>query len=300
MGEVIIVGSVALDTIEAPGGRQADILGGSATFASVAASYYAPTRLLACVGEDFPEEALQVFAERGIGLEGLARLPGKTFRWTGRYLPGFRGRETLALDLGVFLKFDPALGGPLRPGAHLLLGNIDPDLQLKVLAQAGKDAFVAADTIDHWIIHKRAALLRGLERTDLFFLNDQEAELLTGESNLIVAGPAIRRMGPKQVVIKKAEHGALLFGESGVFLVPALPLAVVVDPTGAGDAFAGTVLGCLARDGARDDRAVRAAMARAAVMSSFVVEEFGVARLRGLTDGVIEERLKRLRAFVDF
>ncbi|MEK7766136.1 MAG: PfkB family carbohydrate kinase [bacterium] len=299
-GSVVVVGSVALDTIEGTGGRATSILGGSATFASVAASYFAPTKLLACIGEDFPAADLKVFEERGIDVSGLARLPGKTFRWTGIYAHGFRGRETLSLDLGVFLQFAPVLGGPLPKGSILLLGNIDPDLQLTVLDQAGPDAFVAADTIDHWIKSKRGTLLKGLARTHLFFLNDQEAELLTGETNLVVAGAAIRKMGPRLVVIKKGEHGALLFGDEGLSIVPALPLERVVDPTGAGDVFAGAMLGSLARDGARDLASMRLAMARGTVMSSFAVEDFSVRRLRGLTPADIEERLARLRSLVKF
>ncbi len=300
MGQVVVVGSVALDTIEGPSGSVKEILGGSATYATYAAGFFSPTRLVACVGEDFPEAALAILGEKGSDLSGLERLPGQTFRWAGRYAKGFRSRETLSLDLGVFMKFQPALGGPLPRGSVLLLGNIDPDLQLKVLEQAGDEAFVAADTIDHWINNKPDALKRGLKRTDLFFLNDEEAELLTGETNMILAGAKLRAMGPSQVIIKKGEHGALLFSASGIASLPAYPLERVVDPTGAGDVFAGAMLGWLAKDGARDEQALRTAMARATVMSSFVVEEFGLERLRRLKPEEIDARLNRLRGLVKF
>jgi sugar/nucleoside kinase (ribokinase family) len=300
MGKVTVIGSVALDNIAGPGGDATDILGGSATYASLAAAFFAPARLVACVGMDFHASAIEKLKERGVDVSGLDRLPGKTFRWSGKYSPGFRGRETLSLDLGVFNDFNPSLNGPLPKGSILLLGNIDPDLQLSVLEQAGNEAFIAADTIDHWIKGKRAALLKGLRRTDLFFLNDSEAELLTGETNMIVAGALIQEMGPKHVVIKKGEHGALLFGPLGIAALPAVPLEKVKDPTGAGDAFAGAMLGWLAKTDSRDDATLRGAMARATVMSSFVVEEFGVNRLAGLTQAEFDLRLGRLRDLVRF
>lgn len=300
VGKVVIIGSVAFDAIEGPGGSVKDTLGGSATYASYAASFFAPVGIVACVGEDFPQDAKDVIAERGADLSGLARLPGRTFRWAGKYAPGFRGRETLKLDLGVFASFTPVLSGALKAEDVLLLGNIDPDLQLKVLEQAGDRAFVAADTIDHWIRNKRESLMKGLARTDLFFLNDEEAELLTGESNLIAAGREIRKMGPRNVVIKKGEHGAMLFGEGEMAALPALPLEQVKDPTGAGDVFAGAMLGYIAGKGKGRSGALREGMARGIVMSSFVVEEFSVGRLRGLKPEEIDRRLSRLRELVRF
>ncbi len=299
-GTVVVIGSVALDSIDGPGGRRDDALGGSATFAAYAASFFAPVRLVACIGKDFPEAAYAVLAERSMDLAGLERLDGPTFRWSGRYAPAFRTRDTLSLDLGVFMRFAPRLGGPLPKGSFLLLGNIDPDLQLKVLDQAGPEAFVAADTIDHWIRSKGEVLRKGIARTHLMFLNNEEAELLTGESNLILAGRAVQAMGPRHVVIKKGEHGALLFSGETLAAVPALPLTGVVDPTGAGDVFAGTMLGCLARAGRVDDATLRDALARATVMSSFVVEGFSVDRLRGLADAAIAGRLASLKELARF
>ncbi len=307
MADLVVIGSVALDNIEGPAGTSGDILGGSATYACYAASFFARPRLVACVGKDFPVAARQALEERPIDLAGLATLDGPTFRWAGRYAPAFKTRETLSLDLGVFMQFNPKLDRPLPAGSILLLGNIDPDLQLKVLDQAGPAAFVAADTIDHWILNKREVLIKGLARTHLMFLNDEEARLLTGEDNLVKAGAAVRGMGPKIAVIKKGEHGALMFTERGLFAIPALPLDQFADPTGAGDVFAGTMLGVMAAKGAPDiagyaaaDPLLREAMAKATVMSSFAVAEFGVNRLRSLTPAQIESRLEALRALVRF
>lgn len=302
MGDLVIIGSVALDNIEGPAGKVDNVLGGSATYASYAASFFAKPRLVACVGRDFPADARKVLEGRPIDLSGLETIDGPSFRWTGRYAPAFRTRETLALDLGVFMRFDPKLAKPLAPGSILLLGNIDPDLQLKVLDQAGPDAFVAADTIDHWIKNKREALLKGLKRTHLMFLNNEEAELLTGESNIFVAGEKIQAMGPDLVVIKKGEHGAVLFSGEGLFLLSAHPLTKIVDPTGAGDVFAGAMLGVLAAKGAAGAvkstmfaAHLREAMAKATVMSSFAVEDFGVTRLTSVTPADIDTRLDHLR-----
>jgi len=300
MARVWIVGSVALDTIEGPAGRAEKVLGGSATYASCAAGLFARAGIIAAVGDDFPAGALAVLGERGADLSGLKRLPGKTFTWAGRYAPEFRTRETTHLDLGVFGSFRPVLPGPLPAGDILFLGNIDHDIQLGVLDQAGKDAFVAADTIDHWIRSKRDALVTGLARTKLFFLNDEEARLLTGEENLARAGEAIRRMGPDSVVVKKGEHGSLLFTGSGICAMPALPLRGVVDPTGAGDSFAGAMLGSMAGQGSTGPDAMRLGMARGTVVASFTVEAFGVERLRKLSPVDVEARLARFRELVRF
>jgi sugar/nucleoside kinase (ribokinase family) len=300
MNRLVIIGSVALDDIDGPAGKRDSILGGSATYACYAASFFAKPELVACIGKDFPAKARKVLEERPIDLAGLATLDGPTFRWSGKYAPAFASRETLSLSLGVFQDFSPKLGAPLPPGSILFLGNIDPDLQLNVLEQAGPDAYVAADTIDHWIKGKRDVLIQGLKRTNLIFLNDEEARLLTGEDNLIKAGAALRAMGPSEAVIKKGEHGALLFTAEGICAMPALPLESVNDPTGAGDSFAGAMLGVLAASPARDDAALRAALARATVMASFTVADFGVGRLRALTNAQIDERLDQLRALVKF
>ncbi len=300
MSEVVIVGSVALDTIEGPGGSVHDVLGGSASYAGCAAAFFAPARIIACVGPDFPAPARDVLKGRGIDLAQLVTMEGSTFRWAGRYAEAFKTRETLKLDLGVFASFRPAIEKPLPEGSTLFLANIDPDLQLDVLRKAGGKAFVATDTIDHWIRMKPESLRKALARTNIFFLNDEEARLLSGEDNLIRAGRKIRDLGPEMVVLKKGEHGALLFGPTGLAAMPAWPLDEVTDPTGAGDTYAGAMLGFLAREGKRDAATLRAAMAHATIMSSFVVEAFSLDRLRALAMTDIDERLRAFRELTRF
>jgi sugar/nucleoside kinase (ribokinase family) len=300
MNEVVIVGSVALDTIDGPGGHADDALGGSASYAAFSASFYAKARIIACVGPDFPAAARKAFDGRNIDLAGLETVPGKTFRWAGEYAKGFVTRETKMLDLGVFGGFKPAIKSALPESSILFLANIDPDLQMDVLEKAGGKAFVAVDTIDHWIRSKGDVLKKALARSDVFFLNDEEARLISGEDNLVRAGKAIMAMGPKYVVLKKGEHGAMLFSAGAISVVPALPLEDFRDPTGAGDTYAGAMLGYMAREGKRDLAAMRTAMAHATVMSSFVVEDFSMNRLRGVTQADIDARLARLRELVKF
>lgn len=300
MSEVVIVGSVALDTIDGPGGHADDALGGSASYAAFSASFYSRAKIIACIGPDFPAGARSAFNGRDIDLAGLETVPGATFRWAGKYAPGFVTRETKKLDLGVFAGFKPVISSALPESSILFLANIDPDLQMDVLEKAGGKAFVATDTIDHWIRAKGDVLKKALSRTDMFFLNDEEARLISGEDNLVRAGRKIMGMGPKYVVLKKGEHGAMLFSSSGISAVPALPLEDFRDPTGAGDTYAGAMLGYMAREGKRDLATMRSAMAHATVMSSFVVEDFSINRLRTVTREGIEERLARLRELVRF
>ena len=300
MSEVVIVGSVALDSIEGPGGKADDALGGSASYASYSASFFSKARVIACVGPDFPASARAALSERGTDLGGLETIPGATFRWAGRYAPGFVTRETAKLDLGVFAGFRPVIPASLPESSILFLANIDPDLQMDVLAKAGGKAFVATDTIDHWIKMKGDVLRKALAKTDMFFLNDEEARLISGEDNLVRAGKKIMEMGPKFVVLKKGEHGAMLFSSAGISVVPAVPLEDFRDPTGAGDTYAGAMLGYMAREGKRDSATMRTAMAHATVMSSFVVEAFSFDRLRTLTQGEIQARLAVLRDLVKF
>jgi len=300
MSEVVIVGSVALDSIDGPGGKAEDALGGSASYAAFSASFYALAKIIACVGPDFPAAARAAFDGRNIDLTGLETVPGATFRWAGRYAKGFVTRETLKLDLGVFAGFKPAIKAALPESSILFLANIDPDLQMDVLEKAGGKAFVAVDTIDHWIRSKGEVLKKALARSDIFFLNDEEARLLSGEDNLVRAGKKIMGLGPKFVVLKKGEHGAMLFSSGGIFVVPGLPLEDFRDPTGAGDTYAGAMLGYMARSGKRDLATMRTAMAQATVMSSFVVEDFSMDRLRRVTQEEIEERLGHLRELVRF
>src|SRR5512136_2749100 len=231
---LLVVGSVALDSLETPFGRRDDVLGGSASYFSVCASFFGPTRMVAVVGEDFPEEHVRFLASRGIDLGGLARRPGRTFRWKGRYEFDLNTAHTLDTQLNVFAEFRPDLPEAWRDSSHVFLGNIDPDLQRAVLDQVRRPRLVAADTMNFWIEGKRASLLEALRRVDLLFVNDAEARQLAGEHNIVKAARAILSMGPKALVVKRGEYGALSFFGDEIFAATAYPLAELFDPTGAG------------------------------------------------------------------
>ncbi|HWE29037.1 MAG TPA: PfkB family carbohydrate kinase [Polyangia bacterium] len=297
---LVVVGSVALDSVEANGAVHDDVLGGSASFFSTAASYFAPVKLVAVVGDDMPEQHLKFLGSRGVDLTGLERARGKTFRWKGRYSDDLGSRTTLDTQLNVFAEFKPKLPEAWRDGEFLFLGNIHPALQLDVLTQVKKPKLVAMDTMNFWIEGEPAALARVLERVDLLVINDEEARLLSKEHNLPRAARAIRAMGPKTVIVKRGESGALLFHEHGVFAAPAYPLERVVDPTGAGDTFAGGFMGYLARVRDIGPQAVRRAMFYGSVMASFCVEDYSLDRLRALTDGEIEGRYRAFRDLTHF
>lgn len=293
--KLLVVGSVALDTIEAPAGKRDEILGGSASFFSAAASYFAPPSLIAVVGEDFPEEHVALLRSRGVDLAGLERVTGATFRWTGRYSQDLNQRTTLDTQLNVFADFRPRIPAAWRAPELLFLANIQPALQLDVLSQVERPRLVAMDTMNLWIDTQREALGEVLRRVDLLVINDEEARMLAGESarhNLHRAARAIFAMGPKTVIVKRGDSGALLFHDSGIFAAPAYPLDEVVDPTGAGDCFAGGFMGYLARAGRLDAQSVRRAMIYGSVMASFSVEAFSLERLSRLDFGEIEERFK--------
>jgi sugar/nucleoside kinase (ribokinase family) len=294
------VGSVAFDSIETPNGSVDDALGGSATFFAVAASLFTRPRLVGVVGEDFPEEHRRLFVEHGIDVSGLVAKPGKTFRWKGRYHQDMNTRDTLEVHLNVFGEFDPVLPEPFRQSSHVFLANGVPGLQLRVLDQVSRPQLVLADTMDLWIQNQRSDLLRVMPRLDGLFLNDSEARLLTGEDNLVRAGQAVRRLGPKFIILKKGEHGAMLFSKDGVYVMPAYPTERVVDPTGAGDSFAGGILGYLASDDTPPPGRLRRAMAYGTVVASLTVEGFGLDRLKGVERNEIEERLHRYREMLDF
>jgi sugar/nucleoside kinase (ribokinase family) len=297
---LVVVGSVALDSVEANGTVHDDVLGGSASFFSTAASYFAPVKLVAVVGEDMPEEHLKFLAVRGVDLGGLERKPGKTFRWKGRYSADLASRESLDTQLNVFADFKPVLPEGWRDAELLFLGNIHPALQLDVVNQVKKPRLVAMDTMNFWIGGEPQALARVLERVDLIVINDEESRQLTHEHNLPKAARAIRAMGPKTVIVKRGESGALLFHEHGVFAAPAYPLEKVVDPTGAGDTFAGGFMGYLARVRDLGPQAVRRAMFYGSVMASFCVEDYSLDRLRSLTEGEIEGRYRAFRDLTHF
>jgi sugar/nucleoside kinase (ribokinase family) len=297
---LVVVGSVALDSVEANDTVQDDVLGGSASFFATAASYFAPVKLVAVVGDDMPEKNLSFLASRGVDLAGLERAPGRTFRWKGRYSDDLVHRTTLDTQLNVFADFKPKLPDAWRDGEFLFLGNIHPTLQLDVLEQVKKPRLVAMDTMNFWIEGEPGALLRVLERVDLLVINDEEARLLSKEHNLPRAARAIRAMGPKTVIVKRGESGALLFHEHGVFAAPAYPLERVVDPTGAGDTFAGGFMGYLAKVRDVGPQAVRRAMFYGSVMASFCVEDYSLDRLRALSDGEIEGRYRAFRDLTHF
>lgn len=297
---LLVVGSVALDSVETPFGKVDDALGGSATFFAAAASLYCGVQLVGVVGSDFPEEQLGFLEERGVDLSGLDRCEGESFRWAGVYSYDLNSRETLETRLGVFADFQPKIPEPFRDAEWIFLGNIDPVLQLDVLEQVRRPRLVAADTMNFWISGKRDELMELLKRVDLLMVNDSEARELSGEYNLLRAARWIQARGPDMVVVKKGEHGAILFTREFVFFVPGYPLEVVFDPTGAGDAFAGGFIGYLARAGSIEPTDLRRAMVYGSAMGSFAVERFGVERFHDLTIRDIHERVGQFRDLTAF
>jgi len=295
---LLVVGSVALDSVETPFGKRDDALGGSATFFSTAASLFAPVQLVAVVGEDFPAEHVEFLRARNIDLAGLTRAPGKTFRWKGSYTYELNEAHTLDTQLNVFASFAPELPAAYQKARWLFLGNIDPVLQGRVLDQVQKPQLVAADTMNFWIGGKKADLLRTLERVDLLFVNDAEARELAGESNIVKAARAIQHMGPKRVCIKRGEYGAMLFDHDHVCAAPALPLAEVFDPTGAGDSFAGGFMGHVAAAGNLEPTTLRQALAVGTVVASFTVEQFSLDRLRTVTREQVRARFDEFRKLI--
>jgi sugar/nucleoside kinase (ribokinase family) len=298
---LLVVGSIAFDSIETPGGTVDNILGGSAAHFAVAASFFTKPRLVGVVGADFPDAHRRLFAERGIDTAGLITAQGETFRWKGRYHADMNTRDTLEVHLNVFGTFDPVLPESYRDSTHVFLANGSPTLQARVLSQVRQPKAVFADTMDLWIDTQRPDLLALLPRLDGLLLNDSEARQLTGEANLVRAGHAVRRLGPKFVILKKGEHGAMLFSAEGVFVAPAYPSADVVDPTGAGDAFAGGVLGHLTESqGPMTPSLLRRAIAYGTVMGSLIVESFGQERLQRSERREIDGRLEQYRKMLTF
>ncbi|HYI01865.1 PfkB family carbohydrate kinase [Hyalangium sp.] len=297
---LLVVGSVALDSVETPFGKKEEVLGGSATFFSTAASFFTPVQLVAVVGEDFPEAHVQFLRGRNIGLEGLTREKGRTFRWKGKY--GFQLNEAQTLDtqLNVFQDFAPKLPESYRSAPYVFLGNIHPELQSQVLDQVQSPRLVAADTMNFWIQGSREALLKTLQRVNLLFVNDAEIRQLSGEHNIVKAARAVLSMGPTRVVVKRGEYGALLFERDHIFACPAFPLEDVFDPTGAGDTFAGGFMGTLATAAQFDPEVVRRAMVMGSVMASFTVERFSLDRLRDLSLPEIRKRFSEFKRLTHF
>ncbi|HEX2021336.1 MAG TPA: PfkB family carbohydrate kinase [Candidatus Thermoplasmatota archaeon] len=296
---LLVVGTVALDTVETPYGRADDALGGSATFFAAGASFFAPVRLVGVVGDDFPLQRLDFLRRRGVDLSGIEVVPGgKTFRWSGRYHHDLNHRDTLGTWLNVLETFQPKLPADWRESEHVFLANIDPVLQRQVLDQVRKPRLVVADTMNFWIESVREELVKTLARVDVLILNDEETRQLAGEPNLLKAARAIRKMGPSTLIVKKGEHGALLFTGDKVFSAPAYPIEDVHDPTGAGDTFAGGFFGHLARERRYDEDAFRKAVLYGSALASFCVERFGPARLETLTMPEIERRVGEFRELV--
>ncbi len=297
---ILVVGSVALDSVQTPFGTAKRVLGGSAVFFSSAASLLSPVRVVGVVGDDYPLEKLDFLVERDVDLAGIERAPGESFFWAGRYSYDLNSRETLETRLGVFAEFKPRIPDEFKDSRFVFLGNIDPVLQLDVLDQVRSPDVVVCDTMDYWIEGSREALLELLKRVDILMVNDAEARELADDHNLLRAARWIQERGPELVVVKKGEHGAILYGPAWVFFVPGFPLEVVFDPTGAGDAFAGGFLGYLAsiRSLTADD--YRRAMVYGSAMGSFAVESFSVERLQTLQNGEILRRVLDFKEMTTF
>ena len=291
MADLLVVGSMALDTVQTPFGRVEEALGGSATFFSYCASFFTRVCVVATVGEDFPEQHLRLLKDRGVDIGGIQVSRGRTFRWTGAYGYDLNEARTLDTQLNVLAEFRPVLDDDLARTPFLFLANIDPELQLGVLRQMRRrPRLVALDTMNFWIQGKREALVRVLAEVDVVTINDAEARQLAGEPNLVKAARAIAALGPRTVVVKRGEYGALLLTGGAFFVVPAYPLESVFDPTGAGDTFAGGFMGHLAAQDRVDGTAMRRAMVYGSVMASFAVEDFSLDRLVRLTPAEIADR----------
>jgi len=297
---VLAVGSVALDTVETPFGRREEILGGSATYFSYACSFFAPVNLVAVVGEDFPPEYRAALEKRGIDLAGLEVRPGRTFRWGGSYRYDMNEAETEFTSLNVFEGYHPRIPADYRRSGYVFLANIDPHLQLEVLEQVRRPRLVVGDTMNLWIGLKKEVVWEVVKKLDILIFNDAEARQLTGEVSLKKAAEKIVRAGPEHVVIKKGEHGALLFSQKEIFSAPGLPLETVMDPTGAGDSFAAGFVGYLAKEENLTSSVLRRAVIYGSVMASFNVEDFSLNRLKKLKKGDIEKRYREFKDLVSF
>jgi sugar/nucleoside kinase (ribokinase family) len=297
---VLVVGSVALDSVETPFGKVDEALGGSGTYFSSSASHFAPVQLVGVVGDDYPVDQLAPLAARGVDLRGLEQTEGRSFRWRGRYRHDLNSAETLETHLGVFSSFRPKIPDAFRAAPFVFLANIDPRLQLQVLDQVERPQLVACDTMNFWIESRRPELLELLGRVDLVTLNDGEARQLTERANLVQAARWILDRGPRFVLIKKGEHGAFMFTRDSIFFAPAYPLESVFDPTGAGDSFAGGFIGYLAATGDLSERGMRRAVVVGSAMGSFAVERFSNARLMEVSRTDIDARIREFRQLVAF
>ena len=297
---LLVVGSVAFDSVQTPFGKVENVLGGSGVYFSTAASFFTEVRLVAVVGRDFPQEHIDFLKSRSIDLAGLEQVEGKTFRWKGEYSYALNEAKTLDTQLNVFQSFKPNLPKNYQSSEIVFLANIDPVLQREVLQQVHKPKLVACDTMNFWISGKRAELIETLRLVDILIINDGEARDLSKEFNLVKAAQAIRALGPKTLIIKRGEHGVLLFNDEGIFSVPAFPLENVFDPTGAGDSFAGGFMGYLAKTKHFTSANIRKAIVFGSVVASFNVEDFSLNRMKTLTQPEIEKRYKEFRKITHF
>jgi len=297
---ILVVGTVAFDSVETPFGKQDNILGGSATYFSTSASFFTDVNLVAVVGEDFPDEHVDFLKSRNINVDGLARNAGKTFHWKGKYGYDLNEAQTLETHLNVLETFRPELPAGYQDAEYLFLANIDPDLQLEVMSQAKGAKVLACDTMNFWIASKPAALQKVLEKVDIAIINEGEARQFAGEANLVKAARKILALGVKTLIIKRGEYGVLMFNGSSVFAAPAYPLEEVFDPTGAGDTFAGGFMGYLANTGDLSEAGIRQAIIFGSVMASFNVEDFSLNRLKKLDYREIEERYRNFKALTHF
>jgi len=298
--DILVVGSIAFDSVETPFGKSDDVLGGSATYFSTSASFFTGVQLVAVVGDDFPDEPRQFLSDRGVDLTGLQTRPGDTFRWKGRYGYDLNEAHTLETHLNVFASFHPQLPASYRQAKFVFLANIDPELQLEVLKQVKEPKLVACDTMNFWIEGKREALVHTLGHVDILVINEGEVRQLADEVNLVKAASKVLDMGPKTLVVKRGEYGVLVFSEHSIFSAPAYPLEEVFDPTGAGDTFAGGFMGYLAATNNLSDETIRKATVFGSVMASFTVEDFSLNRLRNLTWTDVEDRFRRFQALTVF
>ena len=297
---IVVVGTVAFDTVETPFGRGENVLGGSATYFSTSASFFTDVSLVAVVGEDFPEEHVTFLHSRSIDTDGLQRSPGKTFHWSGRYGFDLNEAQTLDTQLNVLMDFQPNLPESYRDAEYLFLANIDPDLQMNVLEQVRKPKLVACDTMNFWISSKPDALRKVLQKVDIVVINEGEARQFTGESNLVKAARQIISLGCKRVVVKRGEYGVLMFTADTIFAAPAYPLEEVFDPTGAGDTFAGGFMGYLANTGDLSEEGLRQAIIYGSVMASFNVEDFSLNRMKCLEYSEIQARYRSFKGLTHF
>lgn len=297
---ILCVGSVALDSVETPFGSAERVVGGSAVYFAAAATLFSPVQLVGVVGDDYPMDALDFLSGRGADLTGIEKVPGESFFWAGKYHYDLSSRDTLETRLGVFADFQPRISGASREARHVFLGNIDPKLQHDVLDQVSNPEVVACDTMNFWIDGARDALVSLLPRVRILIVNDEEVRQLANEPNLLKAARWVQERGPEYVVVKKGEHGAILFGGDWLFFVPGYPLEEVFDPTGAGDSFAGGFMGYLAQAGTLDPHDLRLAMVYGSALGSFAVESFSVNRLVDLTADDVRRRVAAFREITAF